>query len=392
MCPSYCPNPTCPNHHSPHGRWLSRYGFYHTDAHGAVQRYICRACKKTVSTQSESVHYFAKRRLPLRAVAATLTGCSLREVARRYRVTPTAIRNAVFRIGRQSMAAQMHLLWAMKDRQRVVYDGLRSFITSQDYPCDITTAIDGDSETILTMVHSIMRRGGKMSARQRDRITRKYALWQPQEGSMTRDIRLLTQEIWGYLAVRGSQQAIVDTDRHFMYHNVMEESPVAVHLGKAGRVMHRRTSAKLPRTRQNPLFPANYVDLLLRHREKEHTRETIAFGRHAVVQMHRAWIFAWDHNGMREYRVRHPEWGVRSQTVIDDKRVIGRMNRQFYQRRIRLAGVGVPYSMRQVWEGKVASPPVKWRKGGVDAPWSMVRIPAYALRDLAQGEVSPAPL
>ena len=392
MKPSYCPNPACINHHNPKGKWLSHFGFYHTRAHGIVQRFVCRTCKKTMSAQTESVHYFAKRRLPLRAVAATLTGCSLREVARRYRVTPAAIRNGVFRLGRQAMAAQAHLLSVLHDRDRVVYDGLRSFITSQDYPCDITTAIDGASETILTMVHSIMRRQGRMSEKQKARIALKYALWEPESGSMTRDICLLTQEIWSYLDVRRSRYALIDTDRHFLYHNVMKANPVARHLTRVALLAHRRTSAKLPRTLDNPLFPANYVDLMLRHREKEHTRETIAFGRHAVVQMHRAWVFAWDHNAMRERRVRHPEWGVRSQWVVKDHRVIGRMNRQFYTRRIRLAGVAIPYSMRKVWEGKIVSPPVRWKEGSLEAPWSMVRIPAFALRDLAQGEVSPAPM
>ena len=34
-----------------------------------------------------------------------------------------------------------------------------------------------------------------------------------------------------------------------------------------------------PSQKDNPLFAVNYLERLLRHRLKEHTRETIAFGR-----------------------------------------------------------------------------------------------------------------
>ena len=141
--PLACPRRDCPNHAAPAPGWLVRYGFYHCRAHGAVQRYRCRGCRHTVSDQSESLHYYAKRRLPLQALWLSLVaGSSLRDIARRYHASPQGVQNALLRLGRQAMAAQLRLLQALKAPSRVVYDGLRSCVSSHDYPCDLTALVE----------------------------------------------------------------------------------------------------------------------------------------------------------------------------------------------------------------------------------------------------------
>jgi hypothetical protein len=391
--PRSCRNTECPNHTDPSPGWSVHFGFYHTTAHGTVRRYRCRHCGATTSDQSESIHYFAKRRLPLKAMVASLnTGSSLRDVGRRYGVSCTAVRNGVLRLGRQAMAGHMIMLSAMNPRTHLAFDGLRSFVTSQDYPCDITTVVDRQSETIFTMTHSIFKRGGVMTDFQRDRITLKYAVWQPKRKSMKRDIRLLVGELWDYLRPRSETIAILDTDRHPLYRAALASNFVWRHFitcstgTKKLLVRHRRTSSLAPRTRTNPLFPVNYVDRLLRHRVKEHTRETIAFGRHATVQMHRAWIFAWEHNMIREYRVKSPELGQHAEQGVTTRDVLRDITREFYQRRLRLDDVTVPTSIRTVWESKLATPPVRWQAGQTG---TMVITPRFALADLAAGRRVP---
>lgn len=385
--PTFCPNDCCSNHVDPAPNWFVRFGSYPTIAHGTVPRYRCRDCGTTVSNQTESIHYYAKRRLPLKAVYSCLTtSTSLRDVARRYRVSSAAIRNGVLRLGRQSMAAQMHLLAEMHPRSWVVFDGLRSFVTSQDFPCDLTTVVDRQGETILTMSHAIFRRGGRTTSKQQKRCMAKYAVWKPARGTLHRDISLVVNELWRYLRPEPSRVGIIDTDEHPGYAWVLRHDPISRHLRQAGILIHRRTPSTLPRTCDNPLFPVNYVDRLLRHREKEHMRETIAFGRHAVVQMHRAWIFAWDHNSRREYRVKQPELGTHAEQGTVDRRVINRVNREFYERRIRLRGVVVPRSIQRVWRSRLPTPPVRWR---VRQKGTTVVTPAYATRDLAAGDWVP---
>lgn len=382
--PSFCPNPRCTYHTAPlaGGRWYVRFGSYHSRAHGTVRRFRCRGCGHTVSEQTESLHYFAKRRLPLYAVWESLVGGSpLREIARRYRVSPMAVQSGILRLGRQAMAAQLALLETLSPRSRIVFDGLRSCVTAQDYPCDITTAVDPRGETILSMVHSISCRGGTLRPVQRERLKRKLAAWRPEKGSVKRAISLLVNEIGSYLYPPIPYAALIDTDEDPLYRRVIEVDRAMRHWALVGLVSHIRTPSTEPRTVDNRLFPVNYVDRLLRHRIKEHTRETIACGRHATMQMHRAWIFAWDHNARRPRRVKRPAGGCHAARAGIGEECLQRLAREFFTRRIRLRpGQWVPSSMMQVWLAALPTPPLRWRCG---QRGTTVRVPAYARRDLA---------
>ena len=385
--PRFCPNRDCSHYLDPPKRWYVRIGTYPTIAHGQVQRYRCRSCGTTCSTQTESIHYYAKRRLPMRALAASLnSGSSLRDIGRRYGYSCAAVRNGVLRLGRQAMAAQIILLNTMHARHRIAFDGLRTFVTSQDFPCDITTVVDRDSEVILTMTHAIRGRGGTVKPAQARRLVKKRSRWTPRAGTTKQAISLVADELWNYLRPPDRGCASIDTDEDPLYGAVLRSHVIWRHMVAYGQVVHHTTPGSAARTCGNRLFAVNYVDLLLRHRVKEHTRETIAFGRHATVQMHRAWVFAWDHNMCREYRVKRPELGVHAQQGVVSAACIRGIGRQFYDRRIRLVGRMVPESIARVWLSEIQTPPVRWRAG---QSGTMVRIPGFARADLAAGLMMP---
>jgi hypothetical protein len=335
-----------------------------------------------MSSQTESLHYYAKRRCALPALwSSFVAGAALREIARRYGLSAMSVQGALLRLGRQAMAAQVHLLAALQPQPAVCFDGLRSCVSSADYPCDITAVAETAGETILTMVHSITARGGTMRPAQRRRLTAKLARWRPAPGATKAAISLLVTELWDYLRPSPAGAATIDTDEHPLYRALLSRHPVGAHLRTAGLLSHRRTPSAAPRTRANRLFALNYLDRLLRHRVKEHTRESIAIGREATLQMHRAWIFAWDHNANRSWRVRRPAAGVHAEQAAVAPAVRRELTAGFFTRRIRLSQTPVPESIRTVWAGELPTPPLRWRAG---QSGSTVRVPRWALRDLAQ--------
>lgn len=375
--PTRCPNPSCPAHHDPPGHWNHVHGSYTTRAHGQVTRFRCRFCGTTCSTQTESMHFAARHRLPLQAiVSCLLEGASQREIARRYRVSPMTIHGAIIRLGRQAIAAQAVMLSHLTPRRRLVFDGLRSFVASQDYPCDLTTLIDAQGETILAVTHGIFRRGGRMTRSQRRRVMARQAHWQIPRGTMRRAISSVWNELWHYLDTPLDSPSIVDTDCHRGYRRIGQRMTVFRYLRRNNLMDHRQTPGTAARTWQNPLFPANYVDRLIRHRLREHTRETIAFGRHAGMQMYRFWLYAWDHNSRREWRVKQPQEGVhagRGTLTEVGVRVMRRVNREFFQRRIDVTGCVVPPSLRAAWCASIVTPPLRWIQG---QKGTTVRMPA----------------
>ena len=384
--PQRCRNRRCRAHYRPGRNWRVHYGSYPTLAHGEVRRYRCRHCGTTCSDQTESIHYFAKRRLPLGAVWQTLlAGASLREIARRYGVSPMAAQVAVQRLGRQAMAAQLELLACLAPRRRLVFDGLRSATTSQDFPCDITTVVEPAGETVLTMEHTVFRRGGRLTPKQRRRRARKYARWKPAPGTMSADISRVVRELWAYLRPEGPpalRGVVIDTDEHPLYRAALARDAVSAHLRRCGLLAHVRTPGSAPRTRENRLFAVNYIDRLLRHRLREHTRETIAIGRHASLQMHRAWIFAVDHNLRRCWRVRQPARGVHAAQEAVAAEVATGLSRGLFRRRIRAVGsLEVPETIRRAWLCELPTPPIRWRRG---QNGTSVTVPGFARRDLEE--------
>jgi len=382
--PRHCPNPGCTNYHAPRRGWFYHHGSYETVAHGTVTRYRCKQCGRTCSSQTESIFYYTKRRLNLPIVYSRLRGgSSLRDIARSFGVSRTAVTTSLFRLGRQAIAAHALLTQGVGFSQFVAFDGLLSFVTSQDFPCHLTTSVDSTSEFIFTMTHAIVRRGGTLTPKQRRRLREKERVWRPKKGALTRAISLLIRElVSSYDGWRSGLPMICDTDEHPLYRTLLKRDIGFGFFKRHDLARHRLTSSRAARTPTNPLFPVNLVDMLLRHRMKEHTRETIAFGRHAVHQMHRAWIFAYDHNYGQPWRVKAGDLSKRRAAVLGiAEAATRRATREFFSRRIDLRGVLVADSMVQVWLGKMESPPVRWRQGQREA--RKVRVPKFAIRDLS---------
>jgi len=275
------------------------------------------------------------------------------------------------------MACQLRLLCGLPAGSPLVFDGIHSSCTSQDFPVQLHTLLDGPSELILVMTHAITRRGGRTRESQRRRIASRAARFTPEPGALSKSISLLVSELARFIDARIN--LLIDTDRHPLYARLLAGDTAIRHFARAARLCHRTTSSTLPRDTRNPLFPVNLVDRLLRHRMKEHTRETIAFARNATMQMHRAWIFAYDHNYCQPYRVGSGSGLTRAQRYGVSLPLLAATSRAFLHRRLDVAGLLLPESIRCVWLAELSTPPVRWRRGQKQ---SGPLIPAYARRDL----------
>jgi transposase-like protein len=376
--PRYCTNVTCPNSSKRASNWLVRDGTYLTRAHGTVQRYQCRVCGKGLSSQTESIYRGSKLRLDLRRVYSRLRGgSSLRDIGREIGCSRKAVGNAVLRLGRQAMAAHVNLVCGLDTSGRFCFDGLISAVTGRDYPSQITILGDSHSELILAMTHCVTERGGTRTEAQRKRIETKRRVWRPAKGGLAGSISLLVRE----LAAFGSGRPVhLDTDEQPLYPQVIHDEHRLSWHRLHGLLHHRWTPGSAPRTRENPLFLMNYVDRMIRHRMKEHTRESIALGRESNAQMHRMWIFAHDHNTRQPMRVAGSDRRSRAQIAGVPNRVLERVRREFFTRRIRVDRLPVPQSVRQVWKGKLDTPPIRWRAGQQQRGLVVAQ---FALRDLS---------
>jgi len=330
-----------------------------------------------MSDQTYSLHYYAKLRVDLKEVFTRVRGgSSMRDIARVLGCSRTAVSGAVMRLARQAMGCHAMLLPALGDSKVLSFDGLVSSLTGSEYTSQITTLGDSETELLLAMSYCVSERGGTRTRVQQRRITERRAVWHPKRGALTESISLLLHELSRFAS---PHQLLLDTDEHPLYRRAID-SDLALSWYQTHHLLSwRRTSSKAPRTTRNPLFLMNYLDRMIRHRMKEHTRETIAFARNATMQMHRMWIFAWDHNCCQPKRVGLKSDCSRAAHAGLPPRLVNRLCGEFYSRRVSLRGVSVPESIKIVWAGKLDTPPLRWRVGQKGRG---PLIPAYALRDL----------
>lgn len=283
--PPHCPISDCPFHASrPDWRW-SRHGFFSREAAPhRVQRFRCGHCGHTFSEQTFRTTYWLKRPDALEPVAFRLLTCSgYRQIVREAGCSPSTVERHAERLGRHALL----LLEAFRPpepiREPLVIDGFESFAWSQYFPLHLHLVVGAESHFVYAFTHSLLRRKGRMTERQKRRrasLEARHGRPDPRalEHGMAAALRL---------AVRSPQALTVRSDEHDAYPRALRRLPGCT-------LVHERTSSREARTPGNPLFPVNRLDLLLRHNGAHHKRETIAFAkRHQAVIWRAAWFLAW---------------------------------------------------------------------------------------------------
>jgi hypothetical protein len=149
----------------------------------------------------------------------------------------------------------------------IVIDGLVSFEHSQYFPFEHPVAVDRNSSFWVHFTDAPVRRSGTMTAFQKQRRRQLEAqLGRPDPKAVEKAMREVVA-----VTLAGADRAVVRSDKHRAYPRVLRQLPCSV--------QHLRIDSRQKRDRRNELFEVNCLDLLIRHCEKNHTRETIGFSK-----------------------------------------------------------------------------------------------------------------
>ena len=296
-CPPFCPNPDCDFHTNPTGWRFQKKGFYERDTRPRrIQRYRCTHCHRYFSSQTFAVSYWLRRPELLADVFHGLVACSgFRQIARAKGVSHTTIRRLSDRLGHHC------LLFHEKKRPRecpgetLILDGFRSFEHSQYWPMDLNLVV-GESLFVYGFNDAELRRSGTMrpaQALKRTLLEKKFGRPDPQA------TRKRVEELLRRVVPPG---ASVDlrSDEHQAY-------PRAMRRLSDRTFRHGQTSSKEARTPENPLFPVNLSDMLIRHGSANHKRETIAFSKRRQSALYRLAIWVVWRNYMKDRSENRPK-------------------------------------------------------------------------------------
>jgi transposase-like protein len=280
--PPHCPNPDCRYHRPSIKGWRYKRAGFFSRQHPPhrIQRYQCKACHRCFSTQTFSTTYWQKLPgLDTRIFMRLVGGMANRQIARDLGVRPKTIDDRISRVGRHCMLFHCRQMQNAPPVRELVVDGFETFELSQYYPFHINLAVEKHTDFIVFFTDSELRRKGRMTRYQRQRRSQlEHAFGRPDPRAIQKGMRELLE-----VSLKGSSGAIVYSDDHPSY-------PPAIR-GVPCRISHRVTSSKARRTRTNPLWEVNLVDLLIRHSESNHKRETIAWSKRRQAALERLFPF-----------------------------------------------------------------------------------------------------
>jgi hypothetical protein len=213
-----------------------------------------------------------------------------RQIARDIGVAPKTVDDQLSRLGRHCMLYHCRRVENMPLPTSVVVDGFETFELSQYYPFHFNLCVEKDTDFVLGFTDSELRRKGRMTCDQKARRRQLEARYgRPDPGAVRKQMAALLRDTVGRAC-----EITVHSDDHPAY-------PAAMKRLRA-KVTHRITPGTDHRGVRNPLFPVNLLDLLIRHCQSGHKRETIAFAKRRAASAERLAIFVVWRNYMKGRR------------------------------------------------------------------------------------------
>jgi hypothetical protein len=202
-----------------------------------------------------------------------------RQIARDIGASPKTVDDQLSRLGRHCMLYHWQHVEAMRLPATVVVDGFETFERSQYYPFHFNVCVEKNTDFILGFTDSELRRKGRMTPDQKARRRELEALYgRPDPGAVRKQMAALLRDTVGR-----AREITIHSDDHPAY-------PPAIKRLR-GTVHHHVTPGSAHRGIHNPLFPVNLLDLLIRHCQSGHKRETIAFAKRRAASAERLAIF-----------------------------------------------------------------------------------------------------
>jgi len=268
-----------------------------------------------------------------------VSGSANRQLARVLRCAPVTVDNHIARLGRHCILFHRHMMKKASPFVDIVIDGFVTFEYSQYFPFEILAAVDRQTSFFIHFTEAERRRCGSMTPYQkkmREHLESVYSRADPR--SVFKGMVEVLSE-----SLKGAIRAHVWSDKHRVY-------PWAIRRIRFCDVDHDTIDSRKKRTKRNPLFEINCLDMIIRHCMKDHTRETIAFSKrrqHSVYRL--AIMLVW-----RNYIKLRREKGCRETPammlgLVD--RPLGEeevLERRLFVTRIELPGMWDDYYWRRI--------------------------------------------
>jgi len=230
---------------------------------------------------------------------------SIRSLARNFNCSPATIGNRISRLARQCIGVNAKLRPPIRLRETLAADGFESFLVSQYFPNNFTILVGSESQFVYALSYAQLRRKGRMTKHQKIQAKRYKQLYPLPKNQILLSFVEITSRTGAMVLASDKDAFILATDEKQEYRRPIRE--LAGMLEEKGKTLvHLTVSSTKPRDRNNPLFPANYMDREFRKDLAEHRRETVCFARNTNCSMERMVVYLFYHNYVKPFRI-NPE-------------------------------------------------------------------------------------
>ena len=257
--PPRCPYLTCARHLNPAPDAFLKHGTYHPKCRAhSVPRFRCRACLRTFSRQTFRMDYRDHRPdLNARLFRALASGLGLRQCSRNLQLSLYCTQLKFRKIARHLRHLNLNLRGPLPPRASFQLDEFETFEGRRNTrPLSIPMIIEKQSQYIVWAEAATIRPRGKMTRARFAAVAEDEARFGRRRDRSRRSLRRTLARASELTC--SMNKVLLETDQKSSYVELARKA-----FG-ADRLLHGRTSSRLPRTVANPLFPINHTEAMAR--------------------------------------------------------------------------------------------------------------------------------
>lgn len=257
--PPFCPHRGCANHKPTDANFYTRFGTYIAQCRPRpVPRFRCKACKRTFSRQTFRADYWdQKPHLNVPLFELLSAGVGLRESARTLGLTLRATELKARKIARQARRLNLNLQRKLPRGSSLQFDEIETYEGRRNTrPLTLPVLIESNSRAIIWAESAPIRPNGTMTQRRLRAIAAdEKRFGRRKDGSILAIRRTLARAV---PLVPDQPYLLIDTDKKAVYPSLIAQAFGGI------RIFHRRTSSFEDRDTDNPLFPINQTEAVMR--------------------------------------------------------------------------------------------------------------------------------
>ena len=257
--PPRCPYRACSKHLEPTSDAFLRHGHYQPKCRPhPVPRFRCRACHRTFSRQTFRVDYRDHRPdLNARLFHSIASGLGLRQSSRNLRLSLRCTELKFRKIARHLRRLNLNLRAELPSGSSFQLDEFETFEGRRNTrPLSIPMLIEKQSHFIVWAESATIRPRGTMTKARKAAMAEDEKRFGRRRDGSRRSLRRTLER--GAELVSSRKAVLFETDQKTSYVGLAKE------VFGSNRLVHGRTSSRLPRTVANPLFAINHTEAMAR--------------------------------------------------------------------------------------------------------------------------------